>query len=117
MKNLSKKLRNDIILVLGIFLAMVIFFFIFKLGLTKGDTLKILVDGKEKYTFKTSQNIQKTLIGQYGENTVKIKDGEVWISDADCKDKICVGHKKISNVGETIVCLPHKLVLEIIDGE
>ena len=47
------------------------------------------------------------------ESFIEIKDGEVSVKEADCPDKICVNHKKISNVGESIICLPHKLVIEI----
>ncbi|MBQ9155690.1 MAG: NusG domain II-containing protein [Eubacterium sp.] len=53
--------------------------------------------------------------GDGWENILKIEDGRVSMVKADCPDKICVDHKPIRNVGETIVCLPHKLVVEIID--
>ncbi|MCY6484740.1 NusG domain II-containing protein [Clostridium aestuarii] len=48
-----------------------------------------------------------------GKNIIKIHDDGVEITEADCFDEICVktGFKK--EVGETIVCLPHKLVIEI----
>ena len=41
------------------------------------------------------------------------------MTDADCPDKICVNHATISDVGESIVCLPHRVVVEIVssDGE
>ena len=48
-----------------------------------------------------------------GYNIVAVEDGTVMVTDADCRDQICVEHKKISRTGETIVCLPHKLVVEI----
>ena len=32
---------------------------------------------------------------------------------SSCPDLICVRHKAVSETGETIVCLPHKLVIEI----
>ena len=52
-----------------------------------------------------------------GYNTLVIADGKARITEADCKDKICVKTYPISNPGETIVCLPHKLVVEVITGE
>ena len=39
------------------------------------------------------------------------------MKDANCPDKICEGHNKISYKGETIVCLPHKVVIEIVADE
>ena len=35
------------------------------------------------------------------------------MTEADCPDKICVNTGKISKIGETIVCLPHRVVVEI----
>lgn len=46
-------------------------------------------------------------------NTVVIKNGEVCVSHADCRDQICVNKGKIKNVGECIVCLPNGVVVEI----
>ena len=43
----------------------------------------------------------------------EIKDGKVTMKEADCKDQICADHKAIEKSGETIVCLPHKVVIEI----
>ena len=46
-------------------------------------------------------------------NILVIKDGKAFIESADCKNQICVNHKPISKTGETIVCLPHKVLVEI----
>lgn len=46
-------------------------------------------------------------------NTVIIKDGCVFMESATCKNQICVKHKKISKSGESIVCLPNKVTVEI----
>ena len=60
-----------------------------------------------------NDNITKKIETKYGTNVVSVKDKAVFVSNADCPDKICVKHREISRVGETIVCLPHKLVVEI----
>lgn len=42
-------------------------------------------------------------------------DGErVWMQAADCPDQICVHHIPIKGGGESIICLPHKFIVEII---
>lgn len=46
-------------------------------------------------------------------NTVIIKDKTVYISYASCKNQICVNTGKISKKGESIVCLPNKVIVEI----
>lgn len=46
-------------------------------------------------------------------NTLEVKDGRIRIKSANCPDQICVRTGFISKPGETIVCLPHRLVVEI----
>ncbi len=46
-------------------------------------------------------------------NLLCIAEGEIWMEAADCRDQICVHHKSISGNRESIICLPHKLVIEL----
>ena len=48
-----------------------------------------------------------------GKNQIAVKKGAIRVKDADCPAKICVKHGAISEAGETIACLPHKLLIEI----
>ena len=48
-----------------------------------------------------------------GNNTILVKDKSISITHADCHDSLCVKQGSISNIGDTIVCLPHKLIIEI----
>ena len=50
-------------------------------------------------------------------NVVKISGGEVSVTEASCKNQVCVKHGSISHTGETIVCLPNRLVVRIVDPE
>ena len=49
-----------------------------------------------------------------GRNVVYIKDGEVWIHEANCPDDTCVRDGRISEPGEILVCLPHRVVVEVV---
>lgn len=78
--------------------------------------VSIQVNGEEikKYIFDSK------LIGQtipietkYGYNLVEFGDEEVRVIEADCPDKLDVKQGYISNIGETLVCLPNRLVIEI----
>lgn len=53
-----------------------------------------------------------------GFNLLVIKDGRAYVTEANCPDKICVKSYAdgICYDGETIVCLPHKLVVSIRGG-
>lgn len=60
-----------------------------------------------------NDSINKNTTIQTGTNTITVKSGEVYVSDATCKNQICVNSGKISKKGESIVCLPNKVVVEI----
>jgi hypothetical protein len=67
---------------------------------------------------KDSIKVNFTVENELGENIVEITDGQVKVVDADCHDKICVKAHAISKAGETIICLPHKVVVRVIgEGE
>ena len=51
--------------------------------------------------------------GKVGECILIIKDGEAYMQEADCPNQICVHHSPVSHKGETIVCLPNRVIIEI----
>ena len=80
-------------------------------------TAVISHDGKKVYTKRltghkgTSQYVYKSRNGHY--NKVEIKGEKIAMVAANCQDQICVHSGWISKAGQTIVCLPHKLLIEI----
>lgn len=63
---------------------------------------------------KDSGDTSITIDNELGENIIEINNEQVKIIDADCHDKICVKAHAISKPGESLICLPHKLVVRII---
>ena len=51
-----------------------------------------------------------------GSNTLRVQSGRICVSEADCPDKICVSHGWLSDQATPIVCLPHRLVIQIKDA-
>lgn len=49
-------------------------------------------------------------------NLLAISSSDVFMEAANCPDQICVHHIPIYGNGESIICLPHKLVVEITGG-
>ena len=49
-------------------------------------------------------------------NVVVISGGKVSVTEASCKNQVCVKHGAISGPGESIVCLPNRLVVRIDNG-
>lgn len=48
-------------------------------------------------------------------NTVRIRDGRVSVCAASCPDGLCVRHRAVSRAGESIICLPNRVVVTV-DG-
>lgn len=81
-----------------------------------GKYISVQVNGKEiKKIIFDSKIIGNTIPiqSEYGYNLILIGDEEVRVIEADCPDKIDVKQGYISRIGETIVCLPNKMVVEI----
>lgn len=82
-----------------------------------GKYVEVRVNGKIINTFSLKYDKKQLIQTEDGTNTLQIKNGAVTMIEANCKDKICENMNAISRVGETIVCLPHKVVLEIVSYE
>jgi hypothetical protein len=106
---MEKKIRNDIILLAAIIVAVVIGFIILRLS-DKGKYVSVSVKGTETLCLSLNTDAEKSINGT---NTLVIKDGQAFIKEATCPDKICVEHKKISRTGESIICLPNEVVVRI----
>ena len=90
-----------------------------------GRTVKVYIEGQEVKRFSLDEDTEYKIVvvsdseGQsddadYEEyNILVIESGKAYVSEADCHEQICVKHNAISKTGETIVCLPHSLVIEI----
>lgn len=72
---------------------------------------RVIIKQNNEIIYNENININKNV--DTGTNTVIIKDGTVYVSDATCKNQICVNTGKISKKGESIVCLPNKVIVEI----
>ena len=117
-KNTSKRhLRNDIVLI-GIVLLIAIVGMIYLFNFRAvGDTVKVTVDGKVQGVYSLSEDTVLDIIS--GENNKQlnrliIKGGKAYIETATCPDGICADHRPIHRDGESIVCLPNKVVISVI---
>lgn len=48
-----------------------------------------------------------------GFNTIRVEQGKIGISEADCPDKLCQKMGMIETSSYPISCLPHKLLIKI----
>lgn len=134
--------KADFVLIAGCLLAAVLLGVFFIIHREAGGTVRILYDGLELkkidlYSAQTDSGAEagsQYYLITYGDdvvsvenfenrpelpeglnyNLISVADGTVIMEAADCRDQICVHHKPISSKGESIICLPHRLVVEIV---
>lgn len=116
-KTSKRHLRNDILFITVIILVAVIgLIYLFNFRAT-GDTVKVTVDGKVYGVYSLYSDTELDIITGEKEsqlNRLIIKDGKAHIETATCPDGICVDHSPIFRDGESIVCLPNKVVVSVI---
>ncbi len=107
--------KGDIFLSIGIVVLAVALMLSFSSFKTSGKRVVITVDGEVfgEYSIFSDQKIE--VKSKLGINTVVIKDGKVSVSNADCPDKYCVNHVAVNETGETVVCLPHRMIVEVVE--
>ena len=57
------------------------------------------------------------LSSELGRNLVRVEHGCIAVIESDCPEQICVRQGFVQESGVPIVCLPHRLVIELEDGE
>ncbi len=107
--------KRDLVFILILLVVSIMLILIMNFNKKTGYNVIISANGKTIKTLSLDKDEEYVFECDKGYNIVAIKDGAVYVKEADCPDKICVNHKKISNVGETIICLPHRLVVEITE--
>ena len=78
-----------------------------------GSKAVVKVDGEVFGVYDLSKDREITVQTKYGTNKLVIQGGKVHMEEADCPDGYCKRQGKIRRESQTIVCLPHKLVVEI----
>ena len=93
--------------------AAAVFFFQVK-NRTSGTVYAIVEqDSKELMRLPLSESGEYRISNGDSYNVIEITEGGVRMKEADCPDQICVQTGSISKEHEMIVCMPHKVIVEI----
>ncbi len=105
--------KRDIILALVLILLGIVCYGVIRLGQKKGSQVIIYEDQKEIGRYDLNTDTTKEIQTAKGINILEIKNGMAYVTEADCPDQVCIRMGKILKTGENIVCLPHKLVIQV----
>ena len=109
----NSKRKNDILLITGLLVILALaalFLFLFR---QNGDTVTVTIDGVVHGEYRLSENREVEIRTAAGYNILVIENGAAFIREASCPDGICVSHRPVSYGGESIICLPNKVVVEV----
>lgn len=113
-----KTLKNDIILILALLLLALAAWGLLRLTRHTGGEAVVTVDGALAATLPLSIEARLPVGESWGFcNVVEVSGGRVRVVEADCPDRLCVRQGWIRYDGESIVCLPHRLVVTVRSTE
>ena len=99
----------DIVLVV-ILLALIVLTLVFVFTPEKGEKAEIYLDGEKVMTL--SLDVDREIVLEH--MTIIVEKGAIRVSDADCPDKICKARGTISKAGQSIVCVPNRIVIKVV---
>ena len=106
--------KNDLILVGALLVGLLELVAVLMATKSSGAYAVVSVDGVEVAAFSLDQDITYEIEGyDGGHNTLVIKDGKAHLEDSSCPDHLCEHMGKIDKVGQSIICLPNRVVVEI----
>lgn len=108
--------RNDLIFILSLLAAVSLLGLGFFLLRGEGDHVTVTVDGELIGTYAlTEDRTVEILTGEHEtqRNLLIIQNGKAYMAEATCPDGICAAHRPVSRRGESIVCLPHRVVVTV----
>lgn len=112
----GRRRRADLVLIVMITALALFLILVLQRG-TKGERAIVLIDGKETESFDLTQDQTFTVSTENGgKNVLVISNGTCYMKESNCPDHICVKEGVISRKGQSIICLPHHLVIQITGG-
>ncbi len=98
-----------------------IFFIVIGVGMSiflatndeNGSKALVYVDGELFGTYSLEKNQEIEIKKDEYSNTLEIKGGYIYMKCANCESQDCVNMGKISRKYETVVCLPHRVMVRI----
>ena len=107
----------DLVLIGGLLAVAAVLFLVLSQRSTDGRTVKVEVDGGTVVALPLAVDTTYVIEGANGErNTLVISGGKATVTEATCPDGVCVRHRAIDKAGQSILCLPNKVVVRV-DGE
>lgn len=101
--------KKDIIILAFLLIAGTAGIFLMNSG-KNGKTAVVYVDGEAVTEIAITNDYYEE---QFSGVTVCCENGEIFVKESLCSDKVCIRTGKILKSGECIICAPNKVAIEI----
>ncbi|MDR1422663.1 MAG: NusG domain II-containing protein [Coriobacteriales bacterium] len=128
--------RRSVVVVVGIFVVALLAWSATAFGVGGGKPTEVGQDGQDGtapldthfivritdgdgmiHELPLDQNARLEVSTALGSNLIAISDGMATVEEADCPGGDCIRQRSINTPGQTIICLPHRLVVEIVQSD
>jgi hypothetical protein len=107
---------RDLVLIGAALLLAAACFFAVRAFRGTGAAVRVSVEGETVGEYPLSEDAEIRIPAGDGYNLLVIRDGAARITEADCPRRLCMAHRPVSRAGEVIVCLPHRVTVEVLGG-
>ncbi len=83
-------------------------------GTGPGESIIVKVDGVVAKRLPLGEPTTLTIKGRSGSCRIQVANGAVSMVSSDCPNGLCVAAGSTNEAGKAIVCLPHRIVVEVI---
>ena len=107
--------KKDIIIIALALLAALALYLVSQVSLgAEASVVVVTVDGREVLRKPLAMENRYEIAQDDGSlNIIRVEDGAVFMEEANCRDGLCIRQGKMRNGAKTIVCLPHKVVVQL----
>lgn len=109
--------RKDLILAAAVLLLAAALLLFGRLQHAGAPTAVRITAKGESHEYPLNEDREISLLYEGRQNLVKIEGGEVYMKSADCPDGTCVGQGRLRDMSGQIVCLPNRVVVELVGGK
>ena len=108
--------KKDIIIIAAALLCALALYLVSQVSLgAEASSVVVTVDGREMLRRPLAMENSYEIAQEDGSvNVIRVEDGAVFMQEANCRDGLCIRQGRMKNAAKTIVCLPHKLVVQLM---
>jgi hypothetical protein len=110
----KKRLLADMLLIAGVLVIAAVVWLLLPRG-SVGASAVVTVNGELYATLPLGEDAELLIESAGGgENLLVISGGKARVTESNCPNGVCIHTGAVSSEGQLIVCLPHKVVIEIV---